>query len=458
MEDTVPTLINRLLRTPWGFPLVIAVAVAGIAANEVSHERTLAGLRDSQATDEVMRQASVAHYNALDRVNALRAYLLEPQDRWLARFRDADGLMNNAVAEIVRHLQQQPGPSSQAMSDRLTAALARRSADLARGFDHARAGRRSEALTALRDSDAAGHGTALRTALQQAVDLAQADRTLADARLLAAMQALRWLVHALIAAMLLAAWQLLRQAQQIDAGRQAQADELARQVAARTAELRELAGHLMTTREDERAHLARELHDEMGGLLSATKLDMARLKRHPGLAANTLDLLATVDRRVTEVVGLTRQVIERLRPSALDHLGLPQALQLLCDENAAAMEVPTHADLADVRLPDALQLTLYRIAQEALTNARKYSRARTLWVTLRADATQVQLTVEDNGVGFNTATVGPGHHGLAGMRLRVESHAGQLSIGPRHPGPGARVHAVLPVPGSTAGAEAGSPA
>lgn len=441
----MPTLLNRLLRTPWGFPVVVAVAVAGFVANEVSHRRALDGLQDSQATDNVMRQASVAHYNALDRVNALRAYLLEPHDRWLTRFREADGLLNAAVAHIVRYAQQRLEPSSPPLADRLTAALAQRSADLAHGMADAQAGRRDEALVRLRESDAAGRGMALRSALQQAVDLAQADRDRAGARLQATMQWLRWLLHSLIAAMLLAAWLLARQSRLIDAARQVQADRLASEVATRTAELRELAGYLMTTREDERARLARELHDEMGGLLSATKLDLARLKRQPALAADALDLAKVIDRRVSEVVGLKRRVIEHLRPSALDHLGLPQALQLLCDENAAAMEVPTHADLAPVRLPAAQELTLYRIAQEALTNARKYSRARTLWVTLRAEGTQVRLTVEDDGIGFDAATVGPGHHGLAGMRLRVESHAGALAIGARSHGHGTRIEVTLPV-------------
>ncbi len=436
------TLVNRVMRTPWGFRVVIAVALAGVMANEYAHRRSVGGLAESEGADDVIQQANIAHYNALDRVNALRAYLLEPHARWLARYNEADGRLGASVAAITSFLQHQP--SGQAAAERLSDLFAQRSADLARGMAHAQGHRPDEALAALRESDLAGRGSALRAALRQAVELAQVARVQAHARLLASTRALRWVVHALLAAMVLAAYALLRQTQLIDAARRQQADLLSKEVAARTAQLRELAGHLITTREDERARLARELHDEMGGLLSAVKLDLARLRRTPGLPDTARKLGEVIDQRVSAVVSLKRQVIENLRPSALDHLGLPGALELLCSENAAAMEVPTHLEVAPIRLAAELELTIYRIVQEALTNARKYSQARQVWVSLQTRGAQVHLTVEDDGIGFDEAASGPGHHGLAGMRLRVESHAGQLEIGRRGEGRGSRIHAVLP--------------
>jgi signal transduction histidine kinase len=442
----MPKLVNRVLRTPWGFGVVVAVALAGIVANDYAHRHTLAGLTESQAVAEVIRQANLAHYNALDRVNSLRAYLLEPHPRWIARYHESDGQLGASVAAITAFLAQRPQASGRVLAEGLSDLFARRTADLARGWAHAQADRPDEALRALRESDAAGLGTALRAALQQGVELAQADRREADSRLLTSIRILRWVVHALLAAMVLAAYALLRQTQLIDASRKQQAELLSNEVAARTAQLRELAGHLITTREDERARLARELHDEMGGLLSVIKLDLARLRRHPELPDKARRQCEMIDGRLSEVVSLKRQVIENLRPSALDHLGLPQALEMLCRENALAMDVPTHHDVAPIRLAPELELTIYRIVQEALTNARKYSRARQVWVALRTEGEQVHLIVEDDGIGFDEAAVGPGHHGLAGMRLRVESQAGRIEVGPRGNGRGSRIHAVLPAP------------
>jgi signal transduction histidine kinase len=444
----MPTLVNRLLRTPWGFPAVVVLALAGIAGNEYSHRRTLAGLAESQSADEVTRHANTANYYALDRANSLRAHLLEPHERWVARYREADGKLTASIAHITAFLEQRSGSAGQAMSGRVADLLAVRSADLARAFGHAQSGQREQAIAALRESDAAGRGSALRTALLEAVALAQAGSVSADTRLLAAMEALRWLVHGLIVAMLLGAYVLLRQTQLIDAARRQQAARLGSEVAARTAQLRELAGHLITTREDERARLARELHDEMGSLLSAIKLDLARLRRNRELPASAAAVAEAMNRRVSEVVGLKRQVIENLRPSALDHLGLAEALSLLCRENAAAMERPTHEDVAPIGLAPALELTIYRIAQEALTNARKYSRASEIWVALKAQGEEVHLSVEDDGIGFDEAATGPGHHGVAGMRLRVESHGGRLEVGPRSDGRGTRILAVLPARGA----------
>lgn len=452
----MPTLVNRVMRTPWGFPVVVAVALSGIVGNEYLHQRTLVRLSESHGADEVVRQGNVAHYNALDRVNSLRAYLLEPQESWIGRYHDADGRLGMSVAAITSFLENRA--SDRAGAERLSALFALRSADLAQGLAHAQADRRDEALTVLRESDSAGRGNALRTALQQAVELAQAHRAATDSQLLESTKTLRWSVHALLAAMMLAAYALLRQTQLIEAARRQQTELLSKAVAARTAQLRELASHLITAREDERARLARELHDEIGGLLSAIKLDLARMRRNPELPNKAREQSEAIDRRVSEVVSLKRHIIENLRPSSLDQLGLPQSLELLCSDNAAAMEVPTHTDVAPIRLAPDLELTIYRIVQEALTNVRKYSQARQVWVSLQAQGEQVHLIVEDDGIGFEEAATGLGHHGLAGMRLRVESHAGRLEIGKRGQGSGSRIHAVLPaLAGTTSECGSGDP-
>lgn len=442
-------LADRFLRTPWGFPLMVLVALAGAVGIERLHRDTMDAVADTARSNEVHHQANVASYYSLDRVNALRSHLLDPSSRWVDRYREAMTQLDASLA-VVHAFLRRSGASGQAESERVAGLYARRSAALDEAFEDAKAGRRDEALARLRTSDASGDGVALRAALIDAIKRSEADRSAVRERLAAVLNGLRWLVHGLIVAMLLGAYALMRQTQLIDATHRRQAEWLESEVAARTEQLRELARHLITTREDERARLARELHDEMGGLLSTIKLDVARLKRASGASDKVLEHARAIDQRVTEVVGLKRQVIENLRPSALDHLGLTQALALLCRENAAAMQVPTHENLDSVTLAPDLELALYRIVQEALTNARKYSQAREIWVFLQREGDEVRVTVEDDGVGFDHGAVGAGHHGLAGMRLRVESHGGRLDVGRRSDGRGTRISAVVPRTGVSA--------
>jgi signal transduction histidine kinase len=441
----IRTLIaDRLLRTTWGFPLVVATAIAGAVGIELLHRDTYALMGDSVHANEVHHQANVANYYALDRVNSLRSYLLHPNPLWIERYRRASAEIANSLG-VVQTFLRRSGPAGEAQAEQVAQAFANRTVALDEAFEHAKAGRSDDALAALRASDASGAGIALRESLLDAIKRSEAERGAVRERLAAVLNWLRWVVHGLFLLMLLGAYALMRQTQLMDATHRRQAEWLENQVAVRTAELRELAANLITTREDERNRLARELHDEMGGLLSSIKLDLARLKRaSAGVSDKALELAGAVDRRLTEVVDLKRRVIESLRPSALDHLGLTRALSVLCQENAATMQVPTHEslDLA-VNLDPDLDLTLYRMVQEALTNARKYSRARQIWVSLKGEGDTVRATVEDDGVGFEPGAVGPGHHGLTGMRLRVESHGGRLEIQPR-PGGGMRISAVVP--------------
>ena len=114
----------------------------------------------------------------------------------------------------------------------------------------------------------------------------------------------------------------------------------------------------------------------------------------------------------------------------------------LLNDQRAGIEVET--SLEAVKLPDATQLTVYRMVQEALTNIGKYAQARKVLVSVHSYPTHVAVQVRDDGVGFDPSTVRPTSHGLAGMRHRVESAGGRLSLTSR-PGDGTLLSAVLPL-------------
>ena len=181
----------------------------------------------------------------------------------------------------------------------------------------------------------------------------------------------------------------------------------------------------------------------MGGLLTAMKLEIARLRRVPELPATGLERIEGIEDRLNEGIAVKRRIVENLRPSALDQLGLVPALEGLCDDASASLGVPVRARLQPVTLGPEAELTVYRLVQESLTNVRKYARAREVWVSVLPENDQVRVAVQDDGQGFDPDTVPPGHHGLLGMRVRVESHGGELRIH-SSPGRGTRVEAVLP--------------
>ena len=232
--------------------------------------------------------------------------------------------------------------------------------------------------------------------------------------------------------------------EQQQAALQQERDLLEVQVRERTATLAQLATHLQQVREEERGHLARELHDELGALLTAAKLDVARLKSKLGPQPPEVgDRLQHLTESLNSGIALKRRIIEDLRPSSLANLGLTAALEILSREFSERSGVEVATSLEDVELDEARQLTVYRIVQESLTNVGKYAEAKHVDVSVRGYSNHVEVEVRDDGKGFDLAQGKPSTHGLAGMRHRVEAAGGRLSVQSR-PGAGTRIQAVLP--------------
>ena len=215
-------------------------------------------------------------------------------------------------------------------------------------------------------------------------------------------------------------------------------------VAQRTVQLIELTHHLQTAREDERNRLARDLHDELGALLTSAKLDAARIRsRLAGLQPEALERLAHLVQSLDHVIAFKRRITEDLRPSALTHLGLVATLQIQTAEFAEASGTPVHCALQPVPLTPAAELTVYRLVQEAITNISKYARASQVWVSLDRLGDAVRLVVRDDGVGFDADVQPRSAHGLLGMRYRVLAEGGTLQLATA-PGLGTRIEVMLP--------------
>ena len=440
---------RRLPPQVLAWPLAVAAAVFVLVINEASYDRssqTLHGLAQRSAasdhTERVLRRLLDAETGQRGYLLTGRRVYLEPyaeaaQDVFatldaLAAFHADDAVALARVQALRRHARNRLAELAQAV----------------RLYDAGETAQLNALLGGSRwiETDQV---RALAAQLQQAQD----ERIAAErAEVLATLRTSRLGVNASAALGLLALLMVLRQTAALAAirRRHAQAlfdeqERLEREVARRTDDLTQLARHLHTVRDDECRRLAHDLNDELGALLTATKLDLLRLRRDlagagPEVVARLDHLAQSIDSGIT----LKRRIIDDLRPSSLANLGLVAALEIQAREFADRAALRVHTDLQPVRLGEAAQLTVYRLVQEALTNVAKYAQARTVAVALREEGAQVRVEVRDDGRGFDPARTRRGGHGLLGMRSRVEAVGGTLTVRTA-PGRGTTIDAALPL-------------
>lgn len=207
-----------------------------------------------------------------------------------------------------------------------------------------------------------------------------------------------------------------------------------------------LAKRSLMIQEEERRHLAQELHDEMGQSISAIKaiaFSLRRSGRHDQqVLEEGVDRIAHISNQISDRV---RNMMGRLRPANLDELGLVAAVEHMVDEwndHHQDCFCRFRSALGEQRLGDDERINLYRIIQEGLTNVARHAQADTLLITLDRHEGQVSLEMQDNGRGFDTGVVRWGM-GLSGMRERVEALGGSFSVRTA-PGEGVRIHILVP--------------
>lgn len=210
--------------------------------------------------------------------------------------------------------------------------------------------------------------------------------------------------------------------------------------------LRALAAHQEDMLELERKHIAREVHDELGQLLTALKMDLSLVRLRFAENRPLLGMIEEMRTLVDRTINVVRQVASNLRPAALD-LGLTPALEWLVDDFAKRGSIRCILDAGDgeIVLDDSQSTAVFRVIQESLTNIARHAQASEVTISLRASGGRLQVVVKDDGRGFDTEVVGKTRgFGLFGMRERVLALGGTLSIGSA-PGKGTTVTIELPL-------------
>jgi signal transduction histidine kinase len=214
----------------------------------------------------------------------------------------------------------------------------------------------------------------------------------------------------------------------------------------RTRELASLSAFLQTHYEREKARLARELHDELGGILTPAKMDLSWLEARKGGDEQYRLRLARLSALIDQGIDLKRRVIEELHPSLLDHLGLAAAVQWFVDETCGAAKIESKVTVSKLeRLSPDLEIALYRIVQESVLNAVRHSKATRVELLVERTGDGVRIGVRDNGVGIpDLDRARTSSHGLVGMTHRMRAINGTLDISSRK-GEGTNVIAFLPL-------------
>ncbi len=432
-------------------PMALLAAMVLVGINEVGHMRSQDAVEQLAQGLTTRSDVNKLLQSMLDAETGQRGYLLTGNETYLEPY-------DKAVATVQKNLdslrmQFMASPEDMQEFALLSRQISRKLAEMELSLRLRRQGNEDAWKFILHTDVGKEHMEAIRQHAQELI--ARSDKRLQQGReqIEQSLMLSRIGIATVTAIGLLAFYMYLRQTQAVQTVNLREQELLERErdrleglVRDRTATLSELANHLQQVREEERGHLARELHDELGALLTAAKLDVARLKsKIDATAPDVSERLKHLTETLNSGIALKRRIIEDLRPSSLSNLGLTAALEILTREYAERAGIDVETSLEPVQLPDAAQLTVYRMVQEALTNIGKYAKASKVLVSVHGYPTHVAVQVRDDGVGFDPGSVRPTSHGLAGMRHRVEAAGGRLTLTSR-PGNGTLLSAVLPLP------------
>lgn len=452
-QHKIPLYWAFLRQLPVFFYIAVFAAIVLIGVNEYGYQQTRQALDTVKQLDDQRRALDRVRQLALNAEASQRGFLLTGRAIYLQPYLEASAAMDPALEKVRGFYDSSPAALSK--FSKLSASVQRRMAEMELGVKLRRAALDQGNWLATINTDVGQESMDdIRHALEllsqenrQRIELATKNihTSVAFSRLAITLTAL---------AALLALYLFLRQQQatshmqaQQQAALAAERDSLDLAVRDRTKRMTELANHLLNVQEDERARLARELHDEMGALLTAAKLDLARIRsRLPAQSGNEAlqERLDRLNDSLNACAAFKRRITDDLLPSSLSHLGLDATLEIQVHEFERRTGIATDLLLDAPACNSATNLAVFRLVQESLNNIAKHAQAQHVRISLQAQAQHIELRIEDDGLGFDPQEALHKSHGLPGMLHRVEALAGKLGIHSAH-GQGTRIHASLPL-------------
>ena len=447
-------LAKPVLPPKYWFPLLVALVVSGaiLVVSELSYRDFFATRGDMQNRMAVQAQLVELHKTLSDAEASQRGFLLTRRDEFLEPYRRSLTQVRQVRAQLrdlVAH--------DKAQRDRLgelNELVTLRFAELQRALDRAGTGDFAAAQAIVESDDARALAARIEAGFAEAGKRA-AEGLGASARGweesmdssrsgILTVVGLNAVLIAMLALVLIRDVRRAREAERMNAEF---AERMKDEVLDRTARLSALSEYLQTQSEREKAKLARELHDELGSILTPAKMDVnwlqGRLEGDPQSAERLQRLALLLD----SGIDVKRRIIENLRPSLLDHLGLAAALRWHVEEACKSANLEVHMDLAEGlgRLAPEIEIALYRTVQESVTNVVRHAQAKRLDLTLERTSEGVVVTVRDDGIGIaDLEAAARKSFGIGGLRQRLRAVGGSVEFDSAA-GRGTTVRAFVPL-------------
>ncbi|SHN11430.1 Signal transduction histidine kinase [Duganella sacchari] len=473
MYFTVQTATHH--RLPLYKTVLCVTCALLLIVNGFSLFHNLQALRGAQVllsqTARVADRLQYLNVLVLDAESSMRSYFLSGRDSYLGPTRTALADSETEFKELEKLLAD--NPSQLKNLTQLHTLVRRRLSIMSQAIDVYRDGGLAEIVKIAQLSDDRASMDEIRLLV---VIMEQEQNETLNARSSMFYQEYQkavWLgvsINALAILVLIMFYQLVRRSfahrAAVEHALQSANENLESTVEQRTEQLSVLSRHLISISEEEKVRLSRELHDELGANLTSIGMDIGAVTKqlrdsHPELAEQLKRARATL----VETVEMKRRIVENLRPSLLDNLGLCAAIESYCEEFSRLSQVRCDCSVA-AEIEHAartsggdLAIALFRIVQESLTNIRKYAKASRVTVTLARNGDGLMLRIIDDGIGISSDNiVKPMSHGLLGMRERALLLGGSMNIRRGRNDMGTCIEVAIPLRGATSGAAAPIPA
>jgi signal transduction histidine kinase len=431
--------------------MLLAILVVGVLffINDQNFDRSTAATLKIEESTKILAVLNKLQGQIVDAETGQRGYLLSGKEAYLKPYTNSTLEINKSLDTLNALVQNIPRQS--VIYDLMTRHISRKLAELELTVRMRKDGNQDAWKYVVSTDIGQFQMDAIRKYITELTDISEAKVIVAKSQIQTTLVISRIGIALLAMTGLWAFYLYLRQntilidtALREKESLQREREQIDSLVKERTYNLAQLATHLQNMREDERGDLARSMHDEFGSLLTAAKLDVARLKSQLSSTVPDADVrFSHLNNTLNDIILMTRNIVENLRPSSLSHLGLTSSLEILAREFEKQHHLKIDTDLENVEISGNSQLAVYRLVQESLTNISKYANAKNITLSLHNFDSYISVQVRDDGIGFDKAKVDGTHHGLLGMQHRVEALGGKLVI-TSMPGYGTHILATIP--------------
>ena len=448
-RTTLLSLLDRLERVSDTFGgntvALMTVSLLLAAAMIFLNDRLIVNTRDNGDAVAMLDRLLMETWQTRARLNmaesAQRNYLITHSDAYFGPYDEATGLVTRHLQNIDKLLMQPTlatHPQMQATMNELSNSIAKKSAEMSVTIDLAKKDQFDKALAVVKLDSALIQSRNIEVLSSHFEDQVQAYRAELANTLNQSRRLMRWFVMAcpliFVSLVILVIKRLLRELaekEKLYARLSDENTEYERNIDNLTRKLQRQALQAQTNIERERYKLSRELHDELGSLLTAIKMDISWAIKHlKDQLPQVTDKLKKTNQYVDRSINFKREIVQNLHPAMIKSFGLIASLQNLIEE--ARSRSQWHMDIIlpeqEMRINETVSLIIYRVVQESLNNCSKYAKATRVSVHLIHDEQTIKLEVVDNGIGFDPESLSNSTNGISGMRNRVESIGGRYEI------------------------------